>query len=75
MGRHLGMPVEQTNSIGMKFALIPPGEFDMGSTPRKSPGIEEGKRNKASRCISTLPAGATAPSEELPSRSTWEHTR
>ena len=26
------MPVEQTNSIGMKLALIPPGEFEMGST-------------------------------------------
>ncbi len=29
---HLGVPVEMTNSIGMKFALIPPGEFEMGST-------------------------------------------
>ncbi|MEI8383991.1 MAG: bifunctional serine/threonine-protein kinase/formylglycine-generating enzyme family protein, partial [Planctomycetota bacterium] len=31
--RHLGVPVEYTNSIGMKFRLIPPGEFLMGSTP------------------------------------------
>jgi formylglycine-generating enzyme required for sulfatase activity len=30
-GKHLGMPVEITNSIGMKLALIPPGEFTMGS--------------------------------------------
>ncbi|MGO8750102.1 MAG: formylglycine-generating enzyme family protein [Thermoguttaceae bacterium] len=30
--KHLGMPVEQTNSIGMKLVLIPPGEFEMGST-------------------------------------------
>ena len=29
--RHLGMPVEITNGIGMKLLLIPPGEFDMGS--------------------------------------------
>lgn len=29
---HLGVPVEYTNSIGMKFRLIPPGEFTMGST-------------------------------------------
>jgi len=29
---HLGVPVEYTNSVGMKFALIPPGEFFMGST-------------------------------------------
>ncbi len=30
--KHLGVSVETTNSIGMKFVLIPPGEFDMGST-------------------------------------------
>ncbi|MGE0609520.1 MAG: formylglycine-generating enzyme family protein, partial [Pirellulales bacterium] len=29
---HLGVPVEFENSIGMKFVLIPPGEFTMGST-------------------------------------------
>lgn len=29
--RHLGQPVEVTNSIGMKLILIPPGEFMMGS--------------------------------------------
>ena len=29
--RHLGVEVEITNSIGMKFRLIPPGEFVMGS--------------------------------------------
>ena len=29
---HLGVPLEWTNSIGMKFVLIPPGEFMMGST-------------------------------------------
>lgn len=28
----LGVPVEFENSIGMKFMLVPPGEFDMGST-------------------------------------------
>jgi formylglycine-generating enzyme required for sulfatase activity len=31
--KHLGVPVEQSNSIGMKLHLIPPGEFLMGSTP------------------------------------------
>jgi formylglycine-generating enzyme required for sulfatase activity len=30
---HLGAAVVQTNSIGMKLALIPPGEFEMGSAP------------------------------------------
>jgi len=28
--KHLGMPVEYTNRMGMKFRLIPPGEFTMG---------------------------------------------
>jgi len=28
---YLGVPVETTNSIGMKLVLIPPGEFQMGS--------------------------------------------
>jgi len=32
---HLGVPVEFVNSMGMKFALIPPGEFVMGSTPEE----------------------------------------
>ena len=31
--KYLGVPVEYTNSLGMKFRLIPPGEFSMGSTP------------------------------------------
>jgi formylglycine-generating enzyme required for sulfatase activity/serine/threonine protein kinase len=30
--KHLGVEVEMENSIGMRFVLIPPGEFDMGST-------------------------------------------
>ncbi|MBC7854847.1 MAG: SUMF1/EgtB/PvdO family nonheme iron enzyme, partial [Pirellulaceae bacterium] len=29
---HLGVPVEYENTNGMKFVLIPPGEFTMGST-------------------------------------------
>ncbi len=33
--KYLGVPVEYTNSIGMKFRLIPPGEFLMGSTPEE----------------------------------------
>jgi formylglycine-generating enzyme required for sulfatase activity len=32
--KHLGVPAEFTNSLGMKFRLIPPGEFEMGSTPK-----------------------------------------
>jgi formylglycine-generating enzyme required for sulfatase activity/serine/threonine protein kinase len=29
--RHLGIGVEVTNGLGMKFRVIPPGTFDMGS--------------------------------------------
>jgi formylglycine-generating enzyme required for sulfatase activity len=36
---YLGVTVESSNSIGMKFALIPPGEFVMGS-PTNEPGRE-----------------------------------
>jgi formylglycine-generating enzyme required for sulfatase activity len=36
--KYLGLPVEMTNSIGMKLVLIPPGEFMMGS-PKEA--IEE----------------------------------
>jgi formylglycine-generating enzyme required for sulfatase activity len=32
---HLGVPVEFSNSLGMKFRLIPPGEFEMGSTAQE----------------------------------------
>ena len=33
--KYLNVPVEYTNSIGMKFVLIPPGEFMMGSSPEE----------------------------------------
>lgn len=36
--KYLNIDVEYTNSIGMKFRLIPPGEFTMGSTAEE---IEE----------------------------------
>jgi formylglycine-generating enzyme required for sulfatase activity len=36
--KRLGVPVEATNTLGMKFMLIPPGEFQMG-IPREQ--IEE----------------------------------
>jgi len=30
--KYLGVAAESENSLGMRFVLIPPGEFDMGST-------------------------------------------
>jgi formylglycine-generating enzyme required for sulfatase activity len=45
--KHLGLPVEQTNSIGMQFVLIPPGEFDMGSSAEEVAWLSErGSRTK-----------------------------
>ncbi|MDA1018431.1 MAG: SUMF1/EgtB/PvdO family nonheme iron enzyme, partial [Planctomycetota bacterium] len=35
--RWIGLPVEFTNSLGIKFRLVPPGEFVMGS-PADEPG-------------------------------------
>ncbi len=37
--RHLGAPVAVENSIGMRLRLIPPGEFQMGSTPKEIEAI------------------------------------
>ncbi len=34
--RHLGTTVETVNSVGAKLAIIPPGEFLMGSTPEQN---------------------------------------
>jgi formylglycine-generating enzyme required for sulfatase activity len=42
--KYLGVPVEVTNSIGMKLVPIPPGEFDMGSTPEEITAEIEGAK-------------------------------
>jgi formylglycine-generating enzyme required for sulfatase activity len=42
---YLQVPVETTNSIGMKFVLIPPGEFMMGSSEQEVAwASQEGKK-------------------------------
>ncbi len=58
--KHLGLQVEVTNSIGMKFVLIPPGEFDMGSTDEEvAKLLEEAKATKqTSWYIDSLPSEA-----------------
>lgn len=40
--QYLGVPVNHTNTIGMTFVLIPPGESSMGSTPAE---IESAPKN------------------------------
>lgn len=37
--KYLGVPVEFTNDLGMKFRLIPPGEFQMGYDPKDAEAI------------------------------------
>lgn len=39
------MPVEYENSIGMKFRLVPPGKFLMGSTPEQIEAVLKGTKN------------------------------
>lgn len=54
--KYLGVSVETTNSIGMRFVLIPPGEFDMGSTEAEvAELVEEARRmNQSSWYIERL---------------------
>jgi len=40
--KFLKVPVEYTNSIGMKFRLIPPGEFLMGAPPAEVREVAQG---------------------------------
>jgi len=44
--KYLGVPVEMENSIGMRFTLIPPGNFDMGSTEAEVVKIGEETKTK-----------------------------
>ena len=53
---YLGVPAEITNSIGMKLVLIPPGEFDMGSSDAEIAELLKLPKNH--------PAGWSCESEE-----------
>jgi formylglycine-generating enzyme required for sulfatase activity len=58
--KHLGVPIEWQNSIGMKFVLIPPGEFDMGSTQEEVDRLlaEAKQRSEPQWYIGFLPSQA-----------------
>ena len=45
--KYLKVPVVQTNSLGMKLVLIPPGEFDMGSTEEQVAWLVADGRTKS----------------------------
>ena len=52
----LGAPVESTNSIGMQLVLIPPGEFNMGTTEEERIQLiaEAKKTNEMQWLIDTM---------------------
>ncbi|MDY0170460.1 MAG: formylglycine-generating enzyme family protein [Thermoguttaceae bacterium] len=52
--KYLSVPVEKTNSIGMEFVLIPPGEFMMGS-PEDEEGRDSGRESPQHRVRITKP--------------------
>ena len=56
--KHLGVEVETTNSIGMKFRVIPPGEFLMGSSEQEIKKLlEEAKeQNLPEWIVERIPA-------------------
>ena len=51
--KHLQVPIEYKNSIGMQFRLIPPGRFQMGSTVEQiaaaKPGLTDYQRDGTDR--------------------------
>jgi formylglycine-generating enzyme required for sulfatase activity/predicted Ser/Thr protein kinase len=52
--RHLGVPVETTNSVGAKMILIPPGEFMMGTSDEQyASAIQVAERLKIIRGVKT----------------------
>lgn len=43
--RRLKCPAEQTNELGMTLVVVPPGEFDMGSSPEESAAAQAATGN------------------------------
>lgn len=43
--KYLQVPVEFTNSVGMKFVLVPPGEFTMGAAQSETDRIENSEKS------------------------------
>jgi formylglycine-generating enzyme required for sulfatase activity len=62
--RHLGQPVEVTNSIGMKLAFIPAGEFLMGSPESDSDAYFDEKPQHTVRITKPFYLGVTEVTQE-----------
>jgi formylglycine-generating enzyme required for sulfatase activity len=71
---YLGVPVRATNSIGMKFVLIPPGEFDMGPTQEEVNRLlsESRRPNLAQWHIDRLPDEAPRHRVRVTSAFYWD---
>ena len=53
--KHLGVPIEMTNSIGMEFALIPPGEFEMGAGEKEiNQDLQQCREHNEQWCINSI---------------------
>ncbi len=54
--KHLGVEVETTNSIGMKFRVIPPGEFLMGTSDEEiQKSLDEVEGASDTRAMERIP--------------------
>ncbi|MCL4205664.1 MAG: SUMF1/EgtB/PvdO family nonheme iron enzyme [Pirellulaceae bacterium] len=62
--RHLGVPVEVTNSIGIKLAFIPVGEFQMGSPDSDSDALNSEKPQHTVRITKPFYLGVTEVTQE-----------
>jgi serine/threonine protein kinase/formylglycine-generating enzyme required for sulfatase activity len=64
---YLGLPVESTNSLGMKLVLIPPGEFTMGSSKE----FVENERRSADKWYLEYLRGESPPHRVRITRPFW----
>lgn len=62
--KHLGVPVEVTNSIGIKLAFIPAGEFQMGSPESDSDAYDIEKPQHTVRITKPFCLGVTEVMQE-----------
>jgi hypothetical protein len=57
--KYLGVPVEQTNSLGMKFSLVPPGEFEFPFTKEGQTELTPDTPRERLRLVRPIYVGTT----------------